>query len=444
MPSTNYSPGTLVTATWLNEVDDAVFNVVPTLAPSIMPVFTNPDIGNAIAATVNKVAITTPATGATLTIPDGQTATVSGTNTGDQLTFKTIAVSGQSDIVADTGSDTLTVVAGGGVVLTTNAATDTLTISANSTGLTRVVRSSNTIITSSNLNTLFYLTGTFTQTFDTPANLGNGFSCRLQVDTTNIITILASDGFTNWKMYPGEVRDFYSDGTTLYSIIVKEFYYPITTVGATSVILPPGYSYLGGIAWSGGASGQKSSAGNSGIGGPGGGAFPFQIAASVFGSSQTITVGAGGAAVTTASTNGNAGGNTTIGSILTILGALANTGGGVNGFTGNSSATGGFGSPINNSTTSFPAVWGGSTPQSGTGASNGATSVNGGGCGGNVDTSGTLWSPGASLLAGSGGSAGSTGSGIAGSVPAGGGGATQTGTQSGAGARGEVRLWGVV
>lgn len=53
---------------------------------------------------------------------------LSGTNTGDQLVFKTISVSGQSDIVADTTADTLTIAAGAGITLTTNAATDTLTI----------------------------------------------------------------------------------------------------------------------------------------------------------------------------------------------------------------------------------------------------------------------------------------------------------------------------
>jgi len=58
------------------------------------------------------------------------TGTSSGTNTGDQLTFKTIAVSGQSDIVADTTTDTLTIAAGTNITLTTNATTDTLTISA--------------------------------------------------------------------------------------------------------------------------------------------------------------------------------------------------------------------------------------------------------------------------------------------------------------------------
>jgi len=42
--------------------------------------------------------------------------------------FKTIQVSGQSDIVADDPADTLTIAAGTGITLTTNAGTDTLTI----------------------------------------------------------------------------------------------------------------------------------------------------------------------------------------------------------------------------------------------------------------------------------------------------------------------------
>lgn len=55
-------------------------------------------------------------------------ATVSGTNTGDQSTFSTVAVSGQSDVVADSATDTLTLAAGTGIAITTNATTDTVTI----------------------------------------------------------------------------------------------------------------------------------------------------------------------------------------------------------------------------------------------------------------------------------------------------------------------------
>lgn len=57
---------------------------------------------------------------------------LSGTNTGDQNTFSTIAVAGQSNVVADSTSDTLTLVAGSNITITTNATNDEITI--NSTG----------------------------------------------------------------------------------------------------------------------------------------------------------------------------------------------------------------------------------------------------------------------------------------------------------------------
>ena len=55
-------------------------------------------------------------------------ANLSGTNTGDQSLFSTIAVAGQSNVVADATSDTLTLVAGANVSITTNPTTDTVTI----------------------------------------------------------------------------------------------------------------------------------------------------------------------------------------------------------------------------------------------------------------------------------------------------------------------------
>ena len=48
--------------------------------------------------------------------------------------FKTIAVAGQSSIVADSTTDTLTIAAGTGITLTTDAGTDTLTITNSATG----------------------------------------------------------------------------------------------------------------------------------------------------------------------------------------------------------------------------------------------------------------------------------------------------------------------
>jgi len=48
--------------------------------------------------------------------------------------FSTFSVSGQSDVVADANSDTLTLAAGSGVTITTDAGTDSITISATGTG----------------------------------------------------------------------------------------------------------------------------------------------------------------------------------------------------------------------------------------------------------------------------------------------------------------------
>lgn len=66
------------------------------------------------------VTVTDVAGTATITITGGGGGTVTEA-------FKTIVVSGQSDIVADSATDTLTVAAGTGIVITTNAGTDTLT-----------------------------------------------------------------------------------------------------------------------------------------------------------------------------------------------------------------------------------------------------------------------------------------------------------------------------
>jgi hypothetical protein len=67
------------------------------------------------------------------------TPTISGTNTGDQNLFSTIAVSGQSDVVADSTADTLTLVAGSNITITTSAAGDSITFVANASSIPDVV-----------------------------------------------------------------------------------------------------------------------------------------------------------------------------------------------------------------------------------------------------------------------------------------------------------------
>jgi len=89
------------------------------------PTLVTPDIGAATATTVNKITITAPATGATLTIVQGATltasatASVSGTNTGDNATNTTYSslVSNATHTGDATGSTALTVVKINGVLM---------------------------------------------------------------------------------------------------------------------------------------------------------------------------------------------------------------------------------------------------------------------------------------------------------------------------------------
>lgn len=190
MASTIFSYGTVIASTWLNDVNSAVYTTVPTLAPLNSPNFTNPSLNTATAISINKNSFTQPTTGCTWTLADGKTLTVSnsltlsgtdgaslvlgagtnsfsgttsGTNTGDQLTFKTISVSGQSDVVADTPGDSLTLVAGTGIALTTDATADSITISSTSSPAAYVLLTQMTI--SAAVNNIDFL-NIFTSAYD--------------------------------------------------------------------------------------------------------------------------------------------------------------------------------------------------------------------------------------------------------------------------------------
>ena len=94
---------------------------------------------------LSDVVITgTPTNGQVLKYDTGTGTWVNGTDAtagaGSSNSFETIAVAGQSSVVADSSTDTLTLVAGTGITITTVAGTDTITIastvSAGATALT--------------------------------------------------------------------------------------------------------------------------------------------------------------------------------------------------------------------------------------------------------------------------------------------------------------------
>jgi len=104
------------------------------------------------------------------------TAFTSGTTNS----FETIAVSGQTDVVADSSTDTLTLVEGSGIEITTNATTDTITITNNSNVFKTIAVSGQTDIVADTL--------TDTLTFAE----GEGITITTDA-TTDTMTIAASE-----------------------------------------------------------------------------------------------------------------------------------------------------------------------------------------------------------------------------------------------------------
>ncbi len=84
--------------------------------------------GTQVTADLNGNITLVAGTGVTIT-GDNTAKTITINSGAAQNTFSTIAVSGQSNVVADSSSDTLTFSAGSGISITTNSGTDTVSIS---------------------------------------------------------------------------------------------------------------------------------------------------------------------------------------------------------------------------------------------------------------------------------------------------------------------------
>lgn len=215
-------------------------------------------------------------------------------------------------------------------------------------------------------------------------------------------------------------------------------------------------------AWGAGGSGGSSS-NHAGSGGGGGGYAARLMRLDELGSTVTVTIGAGGTAVSNGN-NGNAGGNTTFGAHLTAYGGGAGgvcsndvndypvSGGGGGGPLGaggsaQTNSGGGFaenagspGSPLSgdgNDTNAWIGGAGGGGCTSGTGSAGGSTMWGGGG-GGGAHNGGTEGAAGTSVYGGAGGQGQDDTNGTAGTQPGGGGGANSSGGSSGAGADGRI------
>jgi len=411
---------------------------------------------------------------------------VSGFNVATQpaSTNNTLAASTamvQAAILASSGiAASLPAQAGNsGKFLTTNGSTASW---GDAGSLVRSARTSNTVLGTADKSTLIDITsGTFTQTFDAAATLGNGWYCYIRNSGTGDITLDPNasetiDGLTSFIMYPGEVRLVQCDGTAFRSVVLNAF--SRTFTATATFTKPPGYTAFEGLLWAGGGGGGRTgSISFNGGGGGGGACLPFVLPESQVPSSLTVTIGAGGLGATTAA-SGSAGGNSTFGSLATSYGGAGGggnsgadwTGGGGGGLLGAGGAAGGSsvadgagGAPTYNPSGGTHAIAGGVGFGGGSGGSqaNAKNSIYGGAGGGGPTGTGV---GGASLFGGGGGGGGGStnaggtsvyggaggagaGSGVNGSpgaAPGGGGGGCTNGASAGNGARGELRIWGII
>lgn len=300
--------------------------------------------------------------------------------------------------------------------------------------------------------------GTFTLPYTAAATLGASWWTIVRNSGTGDVTHDPAssetiDGLTSFVMYPGEARIVHCDGSNFRSVLLQGFTKTFTASGTFTK--PPGYKAFEGLLWGGGASGGKGDGSTQAGGGGGAACYRFSIPAANVGTTETVTIATGGAAVTVAATAGNNGGNSSFGSNIVSYGGVGNSivGGGGGGLkAAGSTSTGGTpadgfngGGNGGNSAAGSSSFWGGGGGAGGStdAAYAGGASVWGGGGGGNGPVT-TAGAGGTSTFGGAGGAGGTSGNGTAGTAPGGGGGATKTGTSSGAGARGELRIWGIV
>ena len=149
--------------------------------------------------------ITTNASGDTITF-------ASSGGGGTQNVFNTFAVSGQSNVVADSTTDTLTLVAGTGIGITTDASADSITI-ANTANLfsTIAVSGQSNVVADATSDTLTFVAGSgITITTDASADSvtitnsatgANAFGNILVSGQSTVAADSTNDNLTLWQVY---------------------------------------------------------------------------------------------------------------------------------------------------------------------------------------------------------------------------------------------------
>lgn len=345
-----------------------------------------------------------------------------------------------------------------GNVLTSNGTTWQSTALPAGSEIVRVARTSNTALATANLGNLIDITsGTFTQTFDAAATLGDGWFCYIRNSGTGDITLDPNssetiDGLTSYIMYPGEVRLVQCDGSALRSIVLDAFAKRFSTSGTFT--RPPGYTAFLATIVGGGNGGNGSTTGSGGNGGAAGRVLQQNFAFTDIGTTVSVTVGSGGIGGTAGGGAGGAGGASLFGLASSASGGTPAAGG--NG-QGSSNPSNPGGSGVNGPGGGGGGAYNSTGLTGGTGGTASAGFIAGGNGGTGGGGAGGVGGTGNSGLFGSGGGGGggsavspfTTAAGGTGGFPGGGGGGASGGggltpSAGGAGGAGAVYVWGVI
>ena len=317
---------------------------------------TFPNITGAVTAThteLNTIANKASKTGDTyIGAQDftGATTTVATQVATDNTTKAASTAMVQSAILASSGITAQLPAQSGnsGKFLTTNGSTASW---GDAGSLVRSARTSNTVLGTADKSTLIDITsGTFTQTFDAAATLGNGWFCYIRNSGTGTVTLDPNgsetiDGVVSGVITPGMALLIQCDGAAFHCVrIGPQIAMQVLTSGTTWTC-PLGVRTAKITGTGGGGSGGKSSGSVVSAGGSGAGTFIKQVRLTP-GTAYTYAIGSAGASQTTAGVAGNNGGNTTFNDGVTTYTATGGGGGSAgtqmtNSFTAGSTATNG-------------------------------------------------------------------------------------------------------
>ncbi len=195
----------------------------------------------------------------------------------------------------------------------------------------RTITGADTIVAGDKGTIVEATSGTFTLAFTAAATLGNGFWCIVVNSGTGVVTLDPNsteqiDGLTSWALYQGGAVIVQCSGSAFETVLLSAMR---ALFDSSGTFVKPGVGTFARVeAWGGGGSGGRAGSGDGGGGGGGGAYVVRDLLLSALGSSETVTIGAGGASITADNTDGAAGGDTTFGSLVTAYGGGGGSGDG--------------------------------------------------------------------------------------------------------------------